>query len=157
MGYRHDKGDLAALFDDAARRDTRRAARRVAEDAGAAMTRAARAHTPRDTGRTAEQWETLPVRKIVGGYESGTANPSYIARFLEDGVDAHDLKPRGERGSEALSTPEGPRAGARHPGTRGHHMTAKAAAEVEAELPAIAQPTLTRWAREIERRAQAKK
>jgi hypothetical protein len=123
----------------------------LAQAGGDALTEAAERNTPRRTGELAEKWRTLPVKVTPEGAQSGTENPDYRARFIEYGVDAHDLRPRR---AEALETPEGPRGGAHHPGHEGTHPLARAAAEVEAELPAVAQPALSKWAAEIERAAK---
>ena len=132
------------------REPSQRARRDIAADAGDEMTRKAAANTPRQSGRTAGAWRTTPVTKTRNGYESGTENSRPEAVWLEYGTEPHDLKPRS---AQALDTPEGPRAGARSPGTPALYPLARAAEEVEAELPAIAEPTLQRWAREIERGA----
>lgn len=146
MPYRG--GSLTDLFAPATMRAaTVRAQRSIAKAGGDALTHRAKRHTPQDSGATAAQGRSLAVRKVPEGYEGGTENPHYVARFVEHGVRRHDLKPTGERGEEALSTPEGPPAGARHPGHRGAHPLARAAAEVEAELAAIAQPHLSAWPR----------
>lgn len=125
--------------------------RDLAQAGGDALTERAERNTPRRTGELAERWRTLPVKITPQGAQSGTENPDYRARFAEYGVDPHDLKPRS---AEALDTPEGPRAGAHHPGHEGAHPLARAAAEIEAELPAIAQPALARWAAEVEAAAR---
>jgi hypothetical protein len=142
------KGDLVALFAEEARAVTDQAVRQVAADAGEAMTRAAVAHTAKRTGNLASKWRTLSVERVAGGYESGTENPDYRALFLEYGTDPHRLAPDD---AQALDTPDGPRAAADHPGSRGQHMLARAAAEVEQALEAIAQPTLEAWAMSVER------
>jgi hypothetical protein len=136
------------LFSQATTRaPTHRAMRKVAASVGNEMTNRAAAHTPKRTGRIAGLWRTLPVEPTPEGFRSGTTNPSYVARFLEHGVEPHELKPK--RG-QALGTPEGPRAHAHHPGFGGAHMLAKAMGEVEAIFPALAQPHMTAWAKEIE-------
>ncbi|MDP1849780.1 MAG: hypothetical protein Q8K79_18485 [Solirubrobacteraceae bacterium] len=113
------------------------------------MTEAAKADTPVRSGRTRDSLQQVPTEKIVGGYRSGVESHYWRARFVEHGVQAHDIRPKGKK---ALDTPHGPRAGARSPGHAGAHMVARAALEIEAALPTIAEPHLTRWAAEIERR-----
>jgi hypothetical protein len=129
---------------------TRRAVMDLADAGGRELTDRAARNTPRESGHLARKWEQLPVTRTPDGAESGTTNPDYRALFVEEGVDPHDLTPRR---AEAIDTPEGPRASADHPGHRGSHMLARAAAEVEAELPAIGAPALRRWADEVEERA----
>lgn len=129
---------------------TRRAVMDLADAAGRELTDRAARNTPREHGNLARKWEQLPVVRTPEGAESGTRNPDYRALFVEEGVDPHELRPRR---AEAIDTPEGPRASADHPGHQGAHMLARAAAEVEAELPGIAAPTLARWAAEVEERA----
>lgn len=111
------------------------------------MTAAAAAHTPKRGGEVAVAWRKLPVTKVPDGYESGTENPDYRARFLEHGTEPHEITPKRAR---ALGLPNAPRGAAHHPGIKASHMTAKAAAEVEATLDVIAAPHLRRWAEEIE-------
>lgn len=132
--------------------------RDVADSAGEAMTKAAAAHTPKRTGTVAESWRQLPVKRarVVGGsgYESGTENPHWVARFLEYGTEAHLISPKTRR---ALGLPEGPKGGAHHPGIRPRNMTAKAATEVEATFGELAAPHLSAWQAEIERNAKQHK
>jgi hypothetical protein len=110
------------------------------------MTDATKANTPRKSGRTADSFKQIPVHPIPqGGYASGVESHYWKARRVEHGVKAHDLKPTRKR---ALSTPEGPRAGAHSPGMAGAHMVQKAAVEIE---PQIAAPHVASWAAEIER------
>jgi hypothetical protein len=134
---------------------TRAALRGIAGAAGGEMVRLAAEHTPKRSGRTAEAWRQLPVRRTRYGpevaYVSGAENPSYKARFLEYGTDPHEIEPRR---ADAIDTPEGPRAKAEHPGTEGHHMLARAAEEVDATLGSISQPHLSEWAAAIEERAK---
>jgi hypothetical protein len=149
MGY--EGGDLRDLFKPATTdAPTRRALRNVAQAAGEEMTERAARHTPKRTGDLARKWRSIPVTETPSAAHSGTENPDFRARLLEHGVGPHALRPKD---ADALATPEGPRGGARHPGFAGRHMLARAVAEVDAELPAIARPHLERWAREIETEA----
>lgn len=116
---------------------TRRLLHDVADAAADELTARARAHTPRRSGEVAASWRKLPVIEVANGYESGTTNPHYVARFLEYGVEPHTISPKTRK---ALGLPEGARAAAEHPGIRAHNMTAKAATEVEAQFPALAAP-----------------
>jgi hypothetical protein len=154
MGQRggYSGGSLTDLVKAATvRPPTRRAVRDLADAAGRAMTERARENTPTRTGVTAASWSQLRVRQTRdGNAESGTTNPRFEARLLEHGVRPHPIKPRS---AEAIDTPEGPRAEADHPGIAAHHPLARAAAEVEASFPAIAEPTLDKWADDIEGRA----
>jgi hypothetical protein len=130
---------------------TRRLMRDVAAAAGRHMTERAADLTPRQSGRSAAAWRELPVVEFEGGAEGGTENPDYRALFLEEGVDPHDVKPK--RDKKAISTPEGARASAHHPGFGGSHMLARAAAETELGLGIIAGPSLAEWAEEVEAKA----
>lgn len=146
MGYRG--GDLEGLFGESTTGPpTRRAMRDIADAGGRAMTDAAKRHTPVLTGRTRESLQQTPVEKVVGGYRSGVESHHWKARFIEHGVKAHDVKPKRKK---ALSTPEGPRAGAHSPGMAGAHMVQRAAVEVEATVDQIAAPHLEAWAAEVE-------
>ena len=145
-------GDLSKMFTESTTDPpTRRMMRDVAEGIGEAWTEAARQHTPRETGRLASRWRTLPVEKTPEGYTSGTENPDFRALLVEYGVEDHTLRPRH---ADALDTPEGPRANAEHPGHDGAHMLAKSAHEIDATWPSIAQPHLSRWAADVERNAK---
>ncbi len=150
MGY-SGESLLDLLGGGNTREPTRRAMRDIAREAGDAMTRRAAANTPERTGRTAGAWRSIPATPTASGYESGTENPRPEAVWLEYGTEAHDLAPRR---ADARSSPEGPRAGARSPGTPALYPLARAAEEVEAEIPAIAAGPLTEWAARIERGAQ---
>lgn len=131
---------------------TRRAVLDLADAGGAELTRRAARNTPRRTGSLASKWEQLPVTRTPEGAESGAENRDFRMLFIEHGVDPHEIKPRR---AEALDVPAAgePRAGVDHPGNRGAHPLARAAGELEAELPTIAAPALHRWAEEIEARA----
>jgi hypothetical protein len=142
------KGDLTDLFEDG---PTRRAARRMAATGGERMTARVKQLTPKDTHKTAESWETIPVEPIphpVGtAYRSGAHSDSHIALFLDHGVDPHSLMPKN---AEALTTEQGPRASADHPGFGGVAMTGQAAAEIETHLDEVLADDLAQWAAEQE-------
>jgi hypothetical protein len=128
---------------------TRRLMRDVADAAGAAMTAAAKQHTPVRTGRTRDSLQQVPVHPVPGGWASGVESSYYKMKWVESGVKAHELRAKKKK---ALSTPEGPRASAQSPGHAGAHPIAKAAVEVEATLERIARPHVEAWAQEIERK-----
>jgi hypothetical protein len=131
---------------------TRRAVMDLADAGGRELTDRARRNTPRQTGRLAEKWEQLPVKRVPEGAQSGAQNEDFRMLFIEAGTDPHRIEPRR---AEALDVPAAgePRAGVDHPGHEGAHPLARAAAETEAELPAIAAPALRRWADEVEAEA----
>jgi hypothetical protein len=68
----------------------------------------------------------------------------------------HRPAPIAPEDQEAITTPEGPRAGAMHPGQPGAHMLSRAAHEVELEFPALAQDELAEWATAAEANARRK-
>jgi hypothetical protein len=157
MGY--EGGSLVDLFRESTTEPpTTRLLHRVANDAGEAMTAAAADATPKRTGEVASSWRTLePVEVGTGtdrAVESGTTNPDYRARFLEYGTEAHLISPKTRK---ALVLPEGARAAAHHPGIQAHHMTSRAAAEVEASFDVIAADALHTWQREVEDAAKQHK
>lgn len=129
--------------------------RNIAQAGGHRLTERAAAHTPVRTGTLASKWRSLDVTPAaeegINGWTSGTENPDYRARWIEHGVEPHEIRPRR---AEALDTPEGPRGGVEHPGHPGAHMLAQAAQEVELVLGEIAQPHLWRWAAQSERLAK---
>ena len=62
------------------------------------MTTATKANTPRRSGRTADSFEQIRVHPIpAGGYASGVQSHYWKARLVEDGVKAHDLRPKRKR------------------------------------------------------------
>lgn len=148
----HQSAPLASLFDEQAQAIVKQTAREIADDVGREMTAATKRHTPVRTGRTRDSFDQSPTRhEPPDRYVSGVESHDFRARLVEHGVKPHDLKPKDPDG--ALATPEGPRAGAHHPGHGGAHMVAQAAAEVDARLARIAQQKLDRMARRIERLA----
>jgi hypothetical protein len=126
---------------------------------GCELTDRARRYTPlgtgEDYGHVRDAWEELEAerasRRGFDAYESGAVNPHYRATWLEYGTEPRVIEPDE---AEAIDTPEGPRARARHPGTRGAHMLLRAMTELEVEFPALAQPELGAWAAAAERNAK---
>ncbi len=106
------------------------------------MTERAAEHTPRLTGRTAASFKPTPTRRTGERVVGGTHSNSFRARLLEHGTRPHRIEPKR---SDALSTPEGPRAGADHPGTQPTHAVARAVAETEQALPRIAMRSSDGW------------
>ena len=144
MGYRG--GSLVDLFkEQTTQPPTRALLRAIADEAGAEIKRRAATNTPVDTGVTRSRWEQIPVRRVrhesgLPAYESGARNPHYKARWLEYGVEPHEI--------------EGPRGTVHHPGFAGKHMLAEAMSETEAALGTLAAPRLQAWAVEVEQRAK---
>jgi len=132
---------------------TRRAARNMAEAGGDYLVERAQAHTPVETGEVRESWHRKPTgfrHEVTDIYESGVESEHYRARWVEHGVKPHRIEPDDE---QAIETPEGPRAGADHPGFTGFHPVANAAAELEAKGDAILRPEAERWKQETEAEA----
>lgn len=157
MPYRG--GSLVPLFSrETTAPPTTRLLEGVADRAGYTMTELARANTPKRTGRLAAKWRQIPTHETDHGGErafvSGATNPDHRARWVEDGTEAHDLRPKRAR---ALDTPEGPRAGAHHPGAEAQHPLAHAAHETEIVWRALGEPLLHEWADEIEAAAKRHK
>lgn len=147
MGY--EGGDLAALFTAAGREATRRAPRRMAQAGGEAMTRKAKRLTPVRTGRARGSIDQKPTVQVVSErgetvWASGAESDDYRLKFLEDGVKPHEIA---RKGVQRFAGPEGTTFARRveHPGIRGLHMFALAAAETEAEFDAICRPALEAW------------
>ena len=120
----------------------------------------ARQHTPigpgRDGGHVYTAWEKVEVeRRRVGGYVAyvgGARNRHYRAGWLEYGTAPRVIEPDDQ---QALSTPEGPRAAAHHPGTRGEHMALRAAMDLEAHGEHVLSPALRAWAQAVEQQREA--
>ena len=144
VGYQG--GKVSGLFDG---EPARLAARRMAERGGERMTELARDGTPVETGEVRASWEQVPVtreRHPAGpAYRSGVRSEHYRARWVEYGVQRHEIRPDDE---QALDTPRGPRAGADHPGYPGRHPVANAAAYLEANFAREMAPEAERWAAE---------
>jgi len=161
MGY--EGGKLADLV-QAVQASTPRAARSMAEKGGEYLVERARVHTPVDSGEVRDSWEqketALERINAADTYTSGVESHHHVARWVEWGVDPHRIEPEKDTDPEtpeALTTPEGPRAGADHPGFRGFHPVASAAAELDAKGEKILRPEVERWKAEVEAAARAKR
>lgn len=160
MGY---VGDSLANFVRAIEAPTSRAARRMADKGGAVMTERTKAHTPVQTGEVRASWrqKSTAAQRInaTDAYVSGVETHHWRAPMVEHGVRPHRIEPKHDADPEtpeALETPEGPRAGADHPGYPGAHAVAKAAAELDATGATILRPELERWKREAEAAARVR-
>jgi hypothetical protein len=131
-------------------------------DAGADyLHRQARFYTPigpgRDGGHVYTAWEKVPVeRRRVGGYpawEGGARNQHYRVGWLEYGTAPRVIEPDDQ---QAIETPEGPRAAAHHPGTRGEHMMLRATLDLEANAERVLAPKAHAWAAAAEANARRK-
>ena len=126
-------------------------ARALCETGAEAMFTRARRYTPVRSGAVRDAWMTTPVERHGRIYEARVQNHHWRGHFVEWGTGPHRIEPDDE---EAITTPEGPRAGAMHPGYRGANMLGRAALEVEAEFGALAQDELRAWAAEAEANAR---
>jgi len=135
------------------------AARAMAAIGGRHLTLRTRDGTPigpgTDYGHVRGSWTEKEVEHQRSGgidrYRSGVESHHYRAPWVEWGVEPHDIEPDD---AQAIDTPEGPRAGAHHPGYPGAHPVAKAVAELEATLPEVMQPELEAWAKAAEANAK---
>ena len=145
-------GDLRHLFSPGTTAEpTRDMLRGTADAVGKLMTVRATEMTPRRTGAVARAMQQTPVHRVPNGYASGVENSHWRAGWVEHGVKPHDIEPEDKA---AIITPQGPRAGAKHPGHAGAHMVARAVAETDAVWPRVAGPHLSRWQQDIEARAK---
>jgi hypothetical protein len=131
------------------------AARNLCEAGSEGMLERAIRYTPVRSGAVRDAWLRTAVERYRGragfdAYESRVQNDHWRANWAEWGTGPHRIEPDDER---AIETPEGPRAGADHPGYPGAHMASRAAHEVEAEFPALAQDELQAWAKAAEANA----
>jgi len=127
--------------------------RNVVEEAASTAKVIAQGHSPKATGRFAVKWESSAASPTMGGahgWQAEVSNDSFLAAWIELGVQPHAIDPED---GEAIATPDGPRAGAMHPGTRALHPLGRAMDETEAALPGIAEPHLREWSEEIESNA----
>jgi len=135
---------------------TRKMLRATADDTGAFITKRAREMTPVGrTGRTRASLQQIDTHRVPDGFRSGVQSHYWIARLVEHGVSGHQIRPKGTKGRRAISTPEGPRAGARSPGFAGRHMVSRAVGEAEAAWPELAAPHLATWVIEVENTARS--
>ena len=172
MGYHGPK--LHLLFDD---RPTQKAARKLAERVSVELADATRRFTPigpepepEQAGREVthvhlhERIYPAKVKKRGERYEAGAWTDDDKAPFVENDTRPHIIRPRADRAAAAAA--EGRRVALRfpgaggedvfaaevhHPGTKGAHMFAKGAAEVEHRLAEIADPVLRDMKTELER------
>lgn len=134
----------------------------VADRAGDFMTERVRRRVPVKTGRSRASVLKRPTRRRLGVYTSGVRSDYENVRRLEYGTKAHTIaaRPGGVLAWDAL-TPKGRvitgkkahtifTTRVKHPGTKGLHMFAIAAAETEAGIQKIATPPLRTWKREVE-------
>lgn len=134
------------------------ASRDVAEHIGQQLVQRIAAHTPvakrvdeqtgeeiGQSGRLKRAWRRGTCTHTARGYTVPVINDCYYARWVNDGTRPHIIEPRADRRSAAGA---GGRTVAlrfwshgelmfrrrvKHPGTRGHHMVQKGAADVERE------------------------
>jgi hypothetical protein len=157
MGYTGAR--LAEVFHDW---PAERGARRMAEDGGEFLVKAAARHTPVDTGLLKASWErtALVVGTMPGGiktYTSGAQTDVEYAPHLEWGTGLwgpkaakYPIRPKKPGGWLHWVTPEGQDVFAKlvmHPGVKPRHMVAQAIAEAEAAFPSICEPGLQEWLR----------
>ena len=148
-------GGRLSSFVSAVREVTAPAACSMAETGGLEMLTRSQRYTPVDTGEVRHAWHATPVERVsirtLDGYEVHVQNTHWRAHWAEWGTSPHRIEPEDE---QAITTPEGPRAGAEHPGYRGAHMMGRAAAEVETEFPWLVQDELSAWAKAAEQNAR---
>ena len=127
------------------------AARNLCEAGTEEMYHRAQRYTPVRSGAVRASWQTTLVERHGRIYEARVQNTHWRAHWAEWGTGPHRIAPDDQ---EAITTPEGPRAGAMHPGQPGSHMLSRAAHEVEVEFPALAQDELQAWAKTAEANAR---
>jgi len=149
MGYKG--ASLSAICDD---RLTRKAAREIARDVGAAMTDATKRHASVRSGAHRESIERSRVERIPGGWRAGAHTTHPLAAVFEYGARAHEIGPKT---AKALGTPTGAFAHVEHPGRAGDHAFLKGVADTDARLTQIAEPALARMRAEFERNANRRR
>ena len=138
------------------------AARRIAEDGGEFLVKAARGHTPVDTGALMASWKRMAT--VVGvtpaglkTYTSGAETDVEYAPHLEWGTGKwgpkhapYEIRPKKPGGWLHWQTPEGQDVFAKlvmHPGIKPRHMVAQALQELEAAVQAVGEPGVREWLR----------
>jgi hypothetical protein len=147
---------LADLAGPRVRTATDTSLKRMAREGAEQMRRDVVEMTPKRTGELAESWFTTEVRigQTIGAltYESSVRSHSFIALFIEKGVEPHLLRPRHVRHALAFVDPHtGEQVevrGVDHPGFQGRHYIATAGALAEAEFRARMAPLAREWARD---------
>jgi hypothetical protein len=150
MGYKG--GRLRGFFSPGVKAANDRLARSVADNAGAFMTKQAQDRTPVRTGASRASIVQKPVRRRGTLYTSGAESSDPNVRRLEQGTAPHEIRPRRPGGAlRFMDAGQATFAGrVNHPGTKGLHMFAIAAAETQREVPKLAATPLQKWKREAE-------
>ena len=156
MGY---QGGSLKGFVSAAVEVTPLAAFAMADAGADYLLRQARDYTPigpgRDGGHVYTAWEKVEVdRTRVGGYvayQGGALNRHYRVGWLEYGTAPRVIEPDDQ---EAITTPEGPRAAAHHPGTPARHMMGRAAHDLDVHGDEVLADELREWATAAEANAR---
>jgi hypothetical protein len=128
--------------------------RRVAQRASRRLAELAREFCPVDEdgehpGQLLDSIRALRVRRTREGYLGGAAAEAEYASYVEWDTRAHEIRPRLRRALRF--TIEGRdvfAARVMHPGTRGAHFMARAAARLEEEIDRIGEEETVRWLRE---------
>jgi hypothetical protein len=148
-------GSLVDLFEPQLARD---ATREMADAAGVFVTDTARALAPMSTAefgrapgtlqRSYRHEEPVPFTDgIDAGWESGVVSYDPVARWVEEGVDAHDVEPK--RGLYVtFRTTDGRTVRARvvhQRGYAGQFVVRRSLMLAEVEFENLARPALERW------------
>jgi hypothetical protein len=134
---------------------TGRAERQIASSATHRLYDIAKDATPiGETGKTRESWIQHGIEPHGSGFEGRVTNSDDVAAFLEWGVRAHDIDPKGDDEMSCVDPLTGRRISTKrtvhHPGIEAHHMPVRASVAVEAGVDEIALPHLEAWASEVE-------
>jgi hypothetical protein len=137
----------------------RQAAEEMADAGGRFVERRAAELTPvGETGEARRAWRRSEVQRRRLGRDAvlsvKVSNSNYVARFLNNGTKAHEIRPDH---AAALELPNGERASAHVSGIRPRKMIENAAAAAEVSMPKITGPALERWRAETERLAKRHK
>lgn len=140
--------------------------RRACERGADAFKTNVETRTPIDTGRLRSSYATKPVARGMDErgdpmWTSGVETDVEYAPYVEHGTGLwgpqhrkYEIRPKDPDGTLHWVDPRTGRdvfaKRVMHPGSPGAHMFSVGAAATEAELPALLNPLLVRWAREVE-------
>lgn len=151
MGTSRSPAELAAKF---------RAAGTAIEEASKEGVRAAALEVTQSVRRTVAAASGGDSRlsgvgkrgaKVGAGFDvKGTRNPTAVVQargplhLIERSTKPHAITPKKRNKTRAIQTPEGPRASAQHPGTRGKHPFERGVALASPRVPRVFQAAVRR-------------
>ena len=144
--------DLGAVF-ASAQGQVDNACRRIVRQGQDTLHAVCVASTPERYGTLRDSWIAEPIEHVGNRYVGKVTNSTWYGAIVETGSQPHEIDPKKKR---SITTPEGERASAHHPGFHGYHMSQKAAATLHATIDLLAEAALEYWKRQVEIEMQIK-